>query len=82
MYAMGLKDLKAAKEKELTIPFRPSGSDPTSSKDGGIRDFTLPGAEIEDRRAHAIDRELVCSRVEHDAALADVFPARFELRFD
>ena len=35
-----------------------------------------------DRRAHAIDRELVRSRVVYDAALADLFPARFELRLD
>jgi hypothetical protein len=86
VYAIGLKDLKAAKEKKFTIPFRPSGSssaptsDPSPSKDGRIRNFGLQGAEIEDGRAHAINRELVCSRVVHDAALADVFPARFELR--
>ena len=35
-----------------------------------------------DRRAHAINRELVRGRVVHDAALADLFPARFELRLD
>src|SRR5271163_2148354 len=32
------------------------------------------------RRAHAINRQLVRRRVAHDAALADMFPARFELR--
>ncbi len=34
------------------------------------------------RGAHAIDGQLVRGRVVHDAALADVFPARFELRLD
>ena len=72
---MELKDLKAAEEKKLTIPFRPSRTPaPTSTKDGRIRNFGLQGAEVEDGRAHPIDRELVCSRVVHDAALADVFP--------
>jgi hypothetical protein len=81
---MGLKDLKAAKEKKLTIPLRPSASDfacdPTSPNQGRIRNFRFQGAEVEDGRAHAIDRELVCNWVVHDAALADVFPACFELR--
>src|ERR1700733_6628460 len=69
---------EASIEKKLPIP----ASAPTSSKDGRIREFAGRSAEIMYRGAHAIDGELVRSRVEHNTSLADVFPPCFELRLD
>ena len=45
-------------------------------------DFGSGGSKIMHRRAHAINRQLVCGGIVHDASLADVFPARFELWLD
>ncbi len=77
MYAMG-RSLKAGVEKKLAIPFAPR----LRQEWANPRLHSRNGAQILDRRAHAIDRKLVRRRVVHDAALADLFPARFELRLD
>src|ERR1700677_3950942 len=69
---------EANAEKKLPIPASPA----PSTKDGRIRELAGRGAKIMHRRAHAIDGQLVRGRVVHNAALADVFPARFELRLD
>ena len=81
MYAMGRKHLKAGVEKKFAIPLRSCASSP-ASKDGGIRDFAMGSAQVLDRGANAINRELVRSWVVYDSALAYLFPARFKLRLD
>jgi RNA polymerase sigma-70 factor (ECF subfamily) len=70
--------LKAGIEKKLSIP----AAAPAPSKEGRIRELACRSAKSMDRSAHAIDSELVCHRVMHNTSPADVFPARFELRFD